>query len=42
MGDWTLDLIYKPDVAMIKRSEIATKKTQQMTNDSTLNKKEAQ
>jgi NADH dehydrogenase len=42
MGDWTSDLISKPDVAMIKRSEIeSSEKTQQMT-DSTLNKKEAQ
>ena len=42
MGDWTLDLISKPDVAMIKRSEIeSSEKTQQMT-DSTLNKREAQ
>jgi NADH dehydrogenase len=43
MGDWTSDLISKPDVAMIKRSEIesGSEKTQQMT-DSTLNKKEAQ
>jgi NADH dehydrogenase len=42
MVDWTSDLISKPDVAMIKRSETeSSQKTQQMT-DSTLNKKEAQ
>jgi hypothetical protein len=43
MGDWTSDLISKPGVAMIKRSEIesGSEKTQQMTG-STLNKKEAQ
>jgi NADH dehydrogenase len=42
MGDWTSDLIFKPDVAMIKRSENErSEKSQQMT-DSTLNKREAQ
>ena len=42
MGDWTSDLISKPGVSMIKRSEIeSSEKPQQMT-DSTLNKKEAQ
>jgi NADH:ubiquinone reductase (H+-translocating) len=42
MGDWTSDLISKPGVAMIKRSEIeSSQKTQQMT-DSTISKKEAQ
>ncbi|MGA9149938.1 MAG: FAD-dependent oxidoreductase, partial [Candidatus Nitrosopolaris sp.] len=42
MGDWTSDLISKPDVAMIKKSEIeSSQKTQQMT-DSTISKKEAQ
>ena len=39
MGDWTSNLIFKPDVAMIKRSEIErSEKSQQMTG-STLNKK---
>jgi NADH:quinone reductase (non-electrogenic) len=42
MGDWTSDLISKPDLAMIKRSEIeSSQKAQQMT-DSTLNQREAQ
>jgi NADH dehydrogenase len=42
MGDCTSDLIFKPDVAMIKRSENErSEKSQQMT-DSTLNKREAQ
>jgi NADH:ubiquinone reductase (H+-translocating) len=44
MGDWTSDLMSKPDVAMIKGSEIISrsKNTQKQTNDSNLNKKEAQ
>jgi NADH dehydrogenase len=40
MGDWTSDLMSKPDVAMIKRSDIeSTKNTQKQTS---LNKTEAQ
>ncbi|MFZ0512062.1 MAG: hypothetical protein WAM14_10690 [Candidatus Nitrosopolaris sp.] len=41
MGDWTSDLMSKPDVAMIKRSDIesASKNTQKQTS---LNKTEAQ
>ena len=49
VGDWTSDLISKPGVAMIKRSEIesseiegSSENTQKQINDSTLNKPEHQ
>ena len=45
MGDWTLDLIFKPGVAMIKKSEIgnSSEKTQkQMTDAIATNKQETQ
>ncbi len=49
VGDWTSDLIFKPGVAMIKRSEIesseiegSSENTQKQINDSTLNKPEHQ
>lgn len=45
MGDWTSDLISKPDVAMIKRSDIesGSKNTQRQTNDtSNVKRTEAQ
>jgi NADH dehydrogenase len=44
MGDWTLDLIFKPGVAMIKRSEIgigSEKTNKQMADTATTNKQEA-
>jgi NADH:ubiquinone reductase (H+-translocating) len=41
VGDWTSDLISKPGVAMIKRSEIeiegSSENTPKQTSDSTLN-----
>lgn len=44
MGDWTSDLISKPDVAMIKRSDIesSTDITRMQTSGRSLNKTEAQ
>jgi NADH:quinone reductase (non-electrogenic) len=44
MGDWTFDLISKPDVAMIKRSDIesGSENTQKQANDSNIKRTEAQ
>jgi NADH:quinone reductase (non-electrogenic) len=44
MGDWTSDLMFKPDVAMIKRSEIKTSSvnTQEMNDSSNIKRTEAQ
>jgi len=44
MGDWTVDLIFKPGVAMIKRSETeaesSSKNTQKQLTDTTQNRSE--
>jgi NADH dehydrogenase len=44
MGDWTSDLISKPDVAMIKRSDIesSSENMQRQMSASSLNKTDAQ
>ena len=41
MGDWTYDLISKPDVAMIKRSELESR-SKNTQKQASLNKREAQ
>jgi NADH:ubiquinone reductase (H+-translocating) len=44
MGDWTSDLMFKPDVAMIKRSEIRTSSVnaQEINDSSNVKRTEAQ
>jgi len=38
MADWTTDFLFKPDVAMIKRTDLTTSDLQEETTDSIANK----
>ena len=38
MGDWTIDFLFKPDVAMVKRTDLTTSDIEEETTDSIVNK----
>ena len=38
MADWTIDFLFKPDVAMIKRTDLTTSDLEEETTDSIANK----
>jgi len=38
MADWTTDFLFKPDVVMIKRTDLTTSDLQEETTDSIANK----
>jgi hypothetical protein len=38
MSDWTIDFLFKPDVAMIKRTDLTTSDLEEETTDSIANK----